>query len=60
MSRPLAPSMPTAAQVREALALAREANPAAYIKRLGPDGIEFCYPGSGGTDDIDAMIGRAR
>ena len=51
--------MPTEAQVRAALALAREADPRARVKRLGPDGIEFDYPVGAAGDDLDAMIDRA-
>lgn len=44
MSRPAAPSMPTKQQVEEAVARARAVDPAARIKRIGPDGVEFDYP----------------
>ncbi|MGR3783091.1 MAG: hypothetical protein ACU0DT_17735 [Albimonas sp.] len=45
MSRAPAPQMPTPTQVREAMKLAREIDPAARIARIGPDGVSFDYPG---------------
>ena len=44
MARPLAPSMPTPAQIEQAVAAVRQLHPEARVKRIGPDGVEFDYP----------------
>lgn len=44
MSRPLAPSMPTEKQVREAFEIVTVLCPGARIKSVGPDGVTYLYP----------------
>ncbi len=53
MSKPIAPSMPTPRQIREALGVIRETFPDAKVKRVGPDGIEFAY----GDDQTNELRG---
>ena len=57
-----APSMPTKAQLEQALEAARAIDPLVRIKRIGPDGIEFDYgdqPGAGGPWTGKPFGGRA-
>lgn len=51
MSRPSAPSMPTERQIEEAHKIVANLNPGARIKRVGPEGVEFDYPGVGKAGD---------
>jgi len=44
MSKPAAPSMPTEHQVKVMHKAVTELCPAARIKRVGPNGVEFDYP----------------
>ena len=53
MTGPLAPSMPTERQIRDAQKIVAEIHPGPRIARLGLDGIEFAYPdqtGAGGSN----------
>ena len=43
MSRPVAPSMPTARQIADALKAVKELHPGARIKSVGPSGVVFDY-----------------
>lgn len=45
MSRPKSISMPTQSQIDQALAAARKFRPGAYVKKVGPDGVEIGYLG---------------
>lgn len=42
--------------MRVALAVAREADPRARVKRMGPDGIEFDYPTDGPSTEADRAV----
>ena len=46
MAKPSVPSMPTQRQIDEAVACVRRHCPDARILRVGPDGVQFDYPGS--------------
>ena len=43
MTRPKAPSMPTEAQIQQALKTVASLHPGARIVRVGPEGVEFEY-----------------
>ena len=58
MSRPAAPSMPTAKQVREARDLVLSIDPNAKILRVGPDGVTFSYDRGGPTGPMKSWAGK--
>lgn len=62
MSRPAAPKMPTAEQIKRAFEVANQLHPGARILTIGPDGVTFEYP-SGPTSKKDwegkPLSGRA-
>ena len=48
MARQPASGMPTKEQVLRALQIARQSDPSARVRRIGPDGVEFEYGPPGG------------
>lgn len=48
MTRPAAPSLPTARQIREAVKAVLDVCPDARVARVGPEGVTFRYPDEAG------------
>lgn len=57
MSRPSAPSLPTAKQIRDAHAAVVALHPGARVVRIGPDGVAFDYPDTA-TPSADTWAGK--